>query len=196
MNNERLNKQLEFLLEIDKEKSILRQSHKTDKNSENDAEHAWHSAIMIYLLREYANEEFDVLKAVVMSLIHDIVEIDAGDTYAYDNEGNSTKADRESKAAERIYGLLPKEQKDEMISLFNEFEEGKTPEAKFARVIDNLQPIMLNNYNDGNDWKRHNVTKSQIYKRNKITSEGSEVIWEYIKEIIDKNINLKNIKDE
>lgn len=196
MNNERLNKQLEFLLEIDKEKSILRQSHKTDKNSENDAEHAWHSAIMIYLLREYANEEFDVLKAVVMSLIHDIVEIDAGDTYAYDNEGNSTKADRENKAAERIYGLLPKEQKDEMISLFNEFEEGKTPEAKFARVIDNLQPIMLNNYNDGNDWKRHNVTKSQIYKRNKITSEGSEVIWEYIKEIIDKNINLKNIKDE
>ena len=138
--DERLKKQLDFALEIDKEKNILRQTHLSGGGRrENDAEHAWHMAIMIYLLKEYANEEFDVAKEMMMALIHDIVEIDAGDTYAYDSANLETQKDREEMAADRIYGLLPDEQRDELRALFEEFEEGQTPEARFARVMDNEQ---------------------------------------------------------
>ena len=125
VNIERFKKQLDFILEIDKEKEIYRQTHlKGYKRQENDAEHAWHMAIMIYLLKEYANEEFDVAKAMMMALIHDIVEIDAGDTYAYDTKNLATQEEREEKAANRIFGMLPDEQKKEMIELFYDFEEG------------------------------------------------------------------------
>lgn len=143
--DERLQKQLAFALEIDKEKNILRQTHLSGHGRrENDAEHAWHMAIMAYLLKEYANEEVDIAKVMLMCLIHDIVEIDAGDTYAYDAEGLKTQKAREDAAKERIFSLLPNEQKEELIALFDEFEAFETAESKFAHAMDNLQPLLLN----------------------------------------------------
>ena len=152
--NERLKKQLNFSLEIDKEKNIFRQTHLSGRGrNENDAEHAWHMAIMAYLLREYANEEIDITKVMLMCLIHDIVEIEAGDTYAYDTEKLKTQKAREDAAKEKLYSLLPEDQKQEFIALFDEFEEYKTPEARYAHAMDNLQPLILNDSNDGGDWK-------------------------------------------
>ena len=196
MENKRLEQQLNFVLELNKEKNIFRRTHVDSTRCENDAEHSWHIAIMIYLLREYANEEFDVLKAMTMALIHDVVEIDAGDTYAYDNQALATQQEREQAAAERIFGMLPDDQKAEMIGLFNEFEEGITPEARIARVMDNLQPMMLNDKNGGADWKLHNVAKSQICKRNAKTPTGSAELWEFMKTLIQKNIDKGTIRDE
>lgn len=194
--NERLQKQLAFALEIDKEKDILRQTHTTSAKQENDAEHAWHMALMVYLLREYANEKFDVGKAVVMSLIHDVVEIDAGDTYAYDTEAMSTQAKREALAVERIFGMLPDDQREELRALFYEFEEGVTPEAKFARAMDNVQPLLLNDYNNGGDWRKHKVTKTKIKTRNERTKIGSQTLWEHVMNIVDDNVTKGNIIDE
>ena len=197
MDRERLEKQLAFALEIDKEKNIFRQTHLSNfGRRENDAEHAWHMAVMIYLLKEYANEEFDLAKAMMMALVHDIVEIDAGDTYAYDAEGLATQAEREAAAAERIFGILPEEQKNELKGLFEEFDACETPEARFAKVMDNLQPFMLNNSNDGMDWKEHGVCKSQVYRRNKRTSSGSEDIWKYMQEVIEQNVKKGSLKSE
>lgn len=191
-----MKRQLAFVLEIDKEKDILRQTHTTSQKQENDAEHAWHMALMIYLLREYANEPFDVGKAILMALLHDVVEIDAGDTYAYDTLAMATQTEREAQAAKRIFGLLPEDQKQDFISLFYEFEEGKTPEAKFARAMDNVQPLLLNDYNDGMDWRKHKVTKSKITKRNERTKVGSQTLWEYVMQLIDENVKKGNILDE
>ena len=194
---ERFKKQLDFILEIDKEKEIYRQTHLLGyKRQENDAEHAWHMAIMIYLLKEYANEEFDVAKAMMMALIHDIVEIDAGDTYAYDTKNLETQKEREEKAAERIFGLLPEEQKQELKGLFEEFEACESSEAKFARVMDNFQPILLNDSNNGEDWKVHKIKKSQVENRQKSSQLGSKDIWEYISELIEKNVKKRNLIDE
>ena len=194
---ERFKKQLDFILEIDKEKEIYRQTHlKGYKRQENDAEHAWHMAIMIYLLKEYANEEFDVAKAMMMALIHDIVEIDAGDTYAYDTKNLETQKEREEKAAERIFGLLPEEQKQELKGLFEEFEACESPEAKFARVMDNFQPILLNDSNNGEDWKVHKIKKSQVENRQKSSQLGSKDIWEYTSELIERNVKKGNLIDE
>jgi len=197
MDIERLKKQLAFALEIDKEKNILRQTHLTEyRRQENDAEHAWHMAIMIYLLKEYSNEEIDIAKTMMMALIHDIVEIDAGDTYAYDKENLKTQKEREAKAAERIFGLLPDEQKEEFKALFEEFEECKTPEAKFAKVMDNFQPLLLNDSNNGRDWRNHEVKKSQVVGRQIKTKAGSEEIWKYTEKLIEDNVKKGNIKDE
>ena len=177
MDKKRFQKQLNFILEADKEKNILRQTHLSGHGRrENDAEHAWHMAIMIYLLKEYANEEIDVAKAMMMALIHDIVEIDAGDTYAYDTAGLETQKEREEKAAERIFGMLPEDQKAELKSLFEEFEAYETPEAKFASAMDNFQPLLLYDSNDGGDWKEHGVCRSQIMGRHKKTRLGSAEI--------------------
>ena len=162
--NERLEQQLAFALEIDKEKNIFRQTHLSGHGrNENDAEHAWHMAIMAYLLQEYSNEPVDIAKVMLMCLIHDIVEIDAGDTYAYDAEGLKTQKARENAAKERIFSLLPEEQKEELTGLFDEFEAFETAEAKFAHAMDNLQPLMLNNSNGGGDWREHQVTAEQVY---------------------------------
>ena len=192
--DERLQKQLEFALEIDKEKNIFRQTHLSGKGrNENDAEHAWHMAIMAYLLREYANEEVDIAKVMLMCLIHDIVEIDAGDTYAYDAEGLATQKAREDAAKERIYSLLPNDQKEELIALFDEFEEYQTAEAKFARAMDNLQPLILNNSNNGGDWKEHRVTSETIYKRQQKTKLGSEKLYQVTDQIIQENIRKGNL---
>lgn len=192
--NERLKKQLEFSLEIDKEKNIFRQTHLSGHGrNENDAEHAWHMAIMAFLLKEYANEEVDISKVMLMCLIHDVVEIDAGDTYAYDEVNLKTQKEREDKAKERIFSMLPDDQKDILISLFDEFEEGKTPEAKFAKAMDNLQPLILNNSNNGGDWRMHGVNKTQVYGRQGKTAEGSEILFNLTDTLIKENIRKGNI---
>ena len=173
MDKTRLDKQMDFIKEIDKEKKIGRQTYLSDASrKENDAEHAWHMAMMIYLLKEYANEEFDVAKAMMMALIHDVVEIDAGDTYAYDDAALATQKEREDKAAERIFGLLPSDQAEELKSLFYEFEAGESSEAKFAKVMDNFQPLLLNDLNGGKDWRVHSAKKSKVIKRQDKTYRG------------------------
>lgn len=193
--DERLKKQLDFALEIDKEKNIFRQTHLSGHGrNENDAEHAWHMAIMAYLLREYSNEPIDITRVMLMCLIHDVVEIDAGDTYAYDEEGKKTQKAREEAAKERIYSLLPEDQKKELSAIFDEFEESKTPESKFAHAMDNLQPLMLNNSNDGGDWREHGVSAEQVYGRQKRTKEGSEKLYEITDQIIKKHKERGNLK--
>ena len=180
MEKSRLDQQFDFFREIDKEKFIGRQTYLSDaKRKENDAEHAWHMAIMTILLSEYANENIDVLKTVTMLLIHDIVEIDAGDTYAYDEEGKKTQHQRETLAADRIFGMLPHDQANKMRALWEEFEANETAEAHFAHAMDNIQPIMLNAATDGKAWEEHSVHLQQILKRNQITPLGSEELWSY-----------------
>lgn len=195
--DERLKKQLDFALEIDKEKNIFRQTHLSGHGrNENDAEHAWHMAIMAYLLREYSNEPVDIGKVMLMCLIHDIVEIDAGDTYAYDAENLKTQKARENAAKERIFSLLPEEQKEELIKLFDEFEASDTAESKFAHAMDNLQPLILNNSNGGADWREHKVTSKQVYGRQSKTKAGSERLYEVTDKIIQENIKKGNIQGE
>lgn len=194
--DERLKKQLEFSLEIDKEKNIFRQTHLSGHGrNENDAEHAWHMAIMAYLLREYANEKVDIAKVMLMCLIHDIVEIDAGDTYAYDTEALKTQKAREDAAKERIFSLLPEDQKAELISLFDEFEENRSPESKYAHAMDNLQPLILNNSNGGGDWREHGVTARTVYGRQEKTRLGSEKLYEVTDQIIQDNIKKGNLPE-
>ena len=194
---ERLEKQMEFILEVDKVKKIVRQTYLSDASrKENDAEHSWHLALMAVLLKEYSNEEVDLAKVIPMVLIHDLVEIDAGDTYAYDEVGAKTKRERETKAADRIFGLLPSDQGTWLRELWEEFEAYETAEAKFAHVLDNAQPLLLNDASNGRSWAEHGVHKSQIYKRNEHTSEGSREIWEYMKKLVDKHIQLGYVIDD
>ena len=194
--DERLKKQLEFALEIDKEKNIFRQTHLSGHGrNENDAEHAWHMAIMAYLLREYANEKVDIARVMLMCLIHDIVEIDAGDTYAYDTEALKTQKAREDAAKERIFSLLPEDQKAELISLFDEFEENRSPESKYAHAMDNLQPLILNTSNGGGDWREHGVTARTVYGRQEKTRLGSEKLYEVTDQIIQDNIKKGNLPE-
>ena len=193
--DERLQRQLRFILELDKEKKIFRQTHLSGHGrNENDAEHAWHMAIMAFLLQEYANEPVDVAKVMLMCLIHDVVEIDAGDTYAYDTEGLKTQKAREDAASERLYGLLPDDQKAVLQALFREFEDNKTPEANFAHAMDNLQPLLLNDSNDGGDWKSHAVTAKQVYGRQSKTLKGSERLYEVTDAILQKHIKKGNLQ--
>lgn len=195
--DERLKKQMNFILEVDKVKNITRQTYLADgRRKENDAEHSWHLALMAVLLKEYANEEVDLAKVLPMVLIHDLVEIDAGDTYAYDEVGAATKAERETKAADRIFGLLPEDQGKWLRGLWEEFEAYESPDAKFAHMLDNSQPLFLNDASDGKSWTEHGVKKSQIYKRNRKTGEGSEEIWEYMQELVDKHIRLGHVTDD
>ena len=197
MNQERLDQQFDFIREIDQEKTIGRQTYISDASrKENDAEHAWHAAVMTILLSEYAHENIDVLKTVSMILLHDVVEIDAGDTYAYDEIGKKTQRQREERAAERIYGLLPNDQRQKLLALWEEFEEAKTPEAKFARAMDHLQPMMLNDATNGKSWLEHGVELSQILARNAHTVEGSKKLWDYAKtNWIDANVEKGIIKE-
>lgn len=193
--DERIKKQLDFSLEIDKEKNIFRQTSLSNHGrKENDAEHAWHMAIMAYVLKEYANEDVDISKVMLMCLIHDIVEIDAGDTYAYDPEAKKTQHEREEKAKERIFSLLPEDQKEELSALFDEFEACETPESKFAHSMDNLQPLILNNSNNGSDWSEHGVYASQVYERQGKTQLGSQKLFEITDTIIKENIEKGNLK--
>ena len=196
MNDDsRFAKQLRFILELDKEKTILRQTHLTGyRRQENDAEHAWHMGVMACLLKEYANEPFDLARTLLMILLHDVVEIDAGDTYAYDPDAVKTQREREEKAADRIFGLLPEDQAREFRDLFEEFDRGDTREARYAHALDNFQPILLNDANNGKDWRLHQVGRQQVEKRNARTHEGSEKIAQAVQAIIDRNVEKGNLK--
>lgn len=198
MDKERLEKQFAFCLEVDKEKKIERQTYISDASrQENDAEHAWHMALMTLILSEYANEEIDILKTISMILIHDVVEIDAGDTYAYDEEGKKTQKERELKAADRIFAMLPEDQQARFRALWDEFEAAETKEAKFARTMDNLQPMMLNNATDGKSWKKKGVRLSQVLKRNERTPKGSKELWDYAYEnMLKPNVEKGRIVDD
>ncbi len=193
----RLKKQMEFILEVDKLKKIGRQTYVSDASrKENDSEHSWHLALMAVILSEYANSEVDVLKVISMVLIHDIVEIDAGDTYAYDAVANSSKRAREEMAADRIFNILPDDQAKKMRALWEEFEACITPEAQFARALDNVQPVMLNDATDGRAWREHEVCLEQVQKRNEKTKTGSLDLWEYVNNIFNENVKKGNIIDK
>lgn len=184
--NERLRRQLDFIIEVDKLKHVLRRSRLIGSSRyENDAEHTWHLAMMAVLLTEHASDRgLDLLKVVKMLLIHDIVEIDAGDTFAYDEKGYEDKLEREERAAQRIFGLLPEDQRAELLALWKEFEERETSEAKYAAALDRLQPLLLNYRNEGQSWKENRITSDKVLKRNQTIEEGSAELWSYAKALI------------
>ena len=193
---DRMKQQIAFLMEIDKVKNIFRQTYLADgKRKENDAEHSWHLAIAAFLLKEYVAEDVDVMKVMIMVLIHDLVEIDAGDTYAYDAEGAKTKRAREVAAADRIFGMLPEDQGGYFRELWDEFEAYESDDAKFAHLLDNFQPLLLNHESNGS-WTEHHVKKSQIYKRNEKIEETSPEVWEWMKQIVEEHIALGHVIDE
>lgn len=184
--NERLKKQVDFLLELDKMKNLYRQTYVLHEDrKENDAEHSWHIGVLAFLLAEYSNEKIDAAHVMKMLLLHDVVEIDAGDTYCYDTEGNSSKAEREERAAQRIFGLLPQDQKEEFYALWREFEDSETPEARFAALLDRIQPLLLNYTKEGISWKEHDIRKQQVLDRNKDYFSSSDELAGLIKNIID-----------
>lgn len=197
MDRERLAQQLAFALEIDKEKNVRRQTHLSGHGRrENDAEHAWHMSVMAYLLREYANEPVDIARTMIMTLTHDLVEIYAGDTYAYDTEGQATAQEREAAAADRLFCLLPYDQAEEMRGIWEEFEANETPEARFAHAMDSVQPMMLNDANDGEDWKTRGVARSMPASRNAVTRLGSAYLADYIDDVLNKHVERGNLLPE
>lgn len=184
--NERLKKQLDFMLELDKMKNIYRQTYVLHEDrKENDAEHSWHLAILAFMLEEYAAEPIDTLKVIKMVLLHDVVEIDAGDTYLYDEEGYKSKAEREEKAAQRIFGLLPDDQRDEYYALWREFEDDITYESRFASILDRMQPLLLNYTKGGIAWKEHGVHKEQVLSRNRPYFDASHELAKVIESVIE-----------
>lgn len=194
--DQRMEQQFAFALEVDKLKNIFRQTRLSGHGRrENDAEHSWHIALMAYLFREYANEEVDILRVMLMCLVHDIVEIDAGDTYAYDAQGLETQKAREAAARERLYSILPEDQGAELAALFDEFEACETPEARFARALDNIQPMMLNHSNGGRDWQEHGIAAEQVYRRQSGTRLGSEKLFAVADEVIRENIRKGNLTE-
>ncbi|MDA0839876.1 MAG: HD domain-containing protein [Planctomycetota bacterium] len=193
MASERLQKQIQFILEVDKLKQIFRQNHVSDGTRfENDAEHSWHMALMIMLLSEYAAGKVDAFRVMKMMLVHDIVEIDAGDTYCYDEAAKLDQAERELKAAERIFNLLPEDQAKEIWSLWEEFEARKTADARFAAAIDRFQPLMLSYHTRGIAWKENSIKASQVIERNSPIGDGAPELWEagraFIEEAIQQGI--------
>lgn len=182
----RLQQQIDFLIEIDRVKQIFRKSKLIDKSRyENDAEHSWHFAMYAFILAEYSNEQqIDLLKVFKMILIHDVVEIDAGDTFVYDEQGLADKAEREQLAAERIFGLLPQDQNQELYQLWREFEDRATPEAKYAASLDRLQPILQNYYTEGASWRKYGVTAEMVLKKNQHIQEGSAELWAFVEYIV------------
>lgn len=196
MNNERLQKQINFIVEIDKLKKVLRQNVVigTSRN-ENDAEHSWHLALMAMLLSEYAvDQELDLLKVIKMVLIHDIVEIDAGDTFCYDEKGYEDKPEREEKAANRLFNILPEEQAKDIYELWREFESLETPEARFAACLDRFQPLILNHHTNGHTWQRPGINSEKVLKRNAILEKNAPQLWEYVKKIIEDSIEKGYLK--
>ena len=189
MSDNPLDQQIEFLLEMDKLKSIFRRSYisGTDRH-ENDAEHSWHLAIMALVLAEHANTKIDMLRLLKMLLIHDIVEIDAGDTFFYADKGADDKSERERAAANRLFGLLPKNQEKEFKDIWEEFEEGRTAEALFAKSLDRLMPLLHNFYSEGKAWKEYGVTQDQVFNKNKHIADGSKELWEFARSIISKAV--------
>ncbi len=197
MNFEHLIQQVAFIHEIDKVKYIQRKTRlfNSDRN-ENDAEHSWHLAVMTMVLAEHSNEPVNTLKVIKMLLIHDVVEIDAGDVFLYDTVLNHTNTEAERKAAERIFGLLPTEQAEEFTAIWEEFEAGETPEAKFARAMDRLEPLLQNISNNGGTWKEHNVSYDKVVQKKSIIQQGSQTLWDFAKTLIDESVAKGILKKE
>lgn len=189
MTSENLAKQIAFIKEIDKIKYIRRRTRlfNSDRN-ENDAEHSWHLAMMALVLSDYSDAEVDLLKVIKMVLIHDIVEIDAGDTFIYDPNKNHENTEEELKSAQRIFGLLPEKQAAEFIEIWTEFEEGVSEEAKFARAMDRLEPLLQNTSNGGGTWKEFGVRYQQVYDKKKIIQEGSKELWSYAEQLLEDSV--------
>ena len=196
--NERLAQIVEFCKTIDKEKFIQRHTYLTDgERFENDAEHAWHMAVMALLLSEYSNEKIDVLKVVSILLIHDLVEIYAGDTFAYDEEGKKSQRAREVAAADRLYAQLPEDLGVKLRSLWDEFEAGETPEAEFAHTLDNFQPMMLQSATHGKAWREGGRRLSEVLGRNANSAAGSKTLWDYARaNFIQREIDAGNLKED
>ncbi len=185
----RLEKQIQFVMEIDKLKHIYRQNLVADgSRRENDVEHSWHLAVMALLLQEYTVEPVDVLKVMKMVLLHDLVEIDAGDTFAYDPEAGLDKEEREQRAADRLYSLLPDDQGRELRALWEEFEAGESPEAKFAACLDRMQPLLNNYHTEGGTWRIHDVSSAQVRKRMEPVGESAPVLGEFVEKLIESAI--------
>ncbi|MDR6726737.1 putative hydrolase of HD superfamily [Paenibacillus amylolyticus] len=188
--NELLQQQMQFLIEIDKLKTIERQTRIIHGDRrENDAEHSWHLAMMALILQGHANQNVDLLKVMKMLLVHDLVEIDAGDTFAYDTVGYTDKYEREIQAANRLFGLLPQAQAEELMNLWLEFEAKETPEAAFASSLDRMQPVIHNHQNEGDTWMKNNITSEQVLNRNREVERGSETLWAYVQEIVQDSVD-------
>jgi putative hydrolase of HD superfamily len=176
----RLEQQIRFILEVDRLKEVFRQTVLTQsRRRENDAEHSWHLALCVMVLAEHANVAVDVLKVLKMVIVHDLVEIDAGDTFAYDTAGQASAHEREALAADRLFGLLPEDQGRAFRALWDEFEARATAEARFAAAVDRFQPMLLNVHTEGHAWRQHGVTESMVIKRNAHVAEGSTALWSY-----------------
>ncbi len=185
----KLQQQISFLLELDKLKAVLRRSYiNKGERRENSAEHSWHAGIAVMMLSEHANSEIDTMRTIKMMLIHDIVEIDAGDTFVYDKSDEAGKIERENRAADRIFGMLPDDQANELHDLWNEFEARTTPEAMFAAAIDRLLPLLHNYHSDGKAWIHHGITANQVRELNSHIRQGSETLWKYISNIIEDSV--------
>ena len=190
MDADRIEQQIAFIVEIDKLKQVLRRTYLIDgKRRENSAEHSWHLAAMAVLLLEYAREELDLARVVKMLLLHDVVEIDAGDTFAYDEAGHADKKEREQRAAERIFNLLPSDMAEEVFALWEEFEAGATPEAKYAEALDRFQPILLNYGSGGIAWREHGISAEQVRARNRRIEAGAPALWTYVRGLIDRAVS-------
>jgi len=184
--NEKLIKDIEFIVELDRMKSILRQTSLIGEDKrEDDAQHSWHISVMAMILSEYANEDIDVCKVIKMLLTHDLVELYAGDTFCYDKVGNQDKKQRELAAADKIYGMLDEEKGKELRKLWDEFEEMETPEALFAASMDRLQPMLNNYYNNGGTWRKFNVAQSDIYKRISPVKKSSDELWNFVEYMLE-----------
>lgn len=185
---ERLEKQLALLIELDQLKSVLRRTRvkSADRRLENSGEHSWHVALMAVLMQEHANTPIDIARVMKMLLIHDVVEIDAGDTFVYDVAASKEQEEKELKAAERLFGMLPSDQGDELFSLWKEFEAAQSDDAKYAKALDRLIPMLLNYHNDGQSWKEHGVTREQALTINKRIEYGSVTLWDKAKELIEE----------
>ena len=182
----RLSRQISFLLEIDKLKGVFRQTWLIDQSRrENDAEHSWHVAVMGLLLSEHSDrQDLDMLRVLKMLLVHDLVEIDAGDTFAYDEAGGRDKDQRERQAAERVFGLLPPDQATELRRLWDEFEERSTPEARYATALDRLQPLLHNYFTRGKAWQQHGVTSEMVLARNRCLADDTPALWQYVQDLV------------
>ena len=196
MTISRLTQQIQFIIEIDQLKQVLRQTLLNDgSRRENSAEHSWHLAMMVIVLAEYAPQGVALLSAIKMVLVHDLVEIDAGDTFCYDVQGNESKAQREAQAALRLFGLLPADQASELRSLWEEFEAQETPTAKFAAALDRIQPLLHNQQNRGGTWLIHGITRDQVMKRMAPVETGAPELWLFVQQVIEDCVAAGYLKD-
>ncbi|MFA5576640.1 MAG: HD domain-containing protein [Tissierellaceae bacterium] len=196
MTRERLLKDIEFIVELDKMKSILRQTSLIERDQrEDDAQHSWHISVMAMVLGEYSNKELDIGRVIKMLLTHDLIEIYAGDTFCYDKEANKSKRERELAGADKVFGILAEDKARELRALWDEFEEAKTPEAIFAASMDRLQPMLNNYHNNGGTWGKFNVAKEDIYERIAPVREASDILWDYVQHMIEDAANRGLIKE-